>query len=75
MRLLRTRDGVVMQFAGSVSTARGGGFASARTRDADPPWDVSAFDGVRLHIKGDGQRYKCVSARADTRNRASPARH
>jgi hypothetical protein len=58
VRLLRTRDGVVLQFGGTVSAARGGGFASARTRDADPLWDLSSYDGVRLHLKGDGQRYK-----------------
>ena len=62
MRLLRTRDGVVLQLAGEVSAAHGGGFASARTRDADPPWDLTPYDGIRLRLRGDGQRYKCGGA-------------
>lgn len=57
-RLLSTAHGRVLAFTGVVSAARGGGFASARTRDASPPWDLSAFEGIRLRVRGDGQRYK-----------------
>jgi hypothetical protein len=72
VRLLRTRDGVVLQFAGAVSAAHGGGFASARSRDADPPWDLRTFDGVRLRVRGDGQRYKCAR-RARAARASAPA--
>jgi NADH dehydrogenase [ubiquinone] 1 alpha subcomplex assembly factor 1 len=41
-------------FAGSTNT-HGGGFSSIRTR----PFllDLSNYQGIRLHIKGDGRRY------------------
>lgn len=45
-------------FAGLVSTANSGGFASVRTRNFEPPLDLSAYDGIELRLKGDGQRYK-----------------
>lgn len=41
-------------FAGRTNT-RGGGFSSIRTRG--PTLDLSAYDGVRLRVKGDGRRY------------------
>lgn len=43
-----------LRFAGRTNT-RGGGFSSIRTRG--PNTDLSAFDGVRLRVKGDGRRY------------------
>ncbi|MEM9172345.1 MAG: CIA30 family protein [Pseudomonadota bacterium] len=46
-------DGIVM-FAGSTNT-RGGGFSSIRS--ARMLLDLSAYDGVRLRIRGDGRRY------------------
>lgn len=52
-------------FAGMVSTANSGGFASVRTRNFDPPLDWSGFDGVKLRVRGDGQRYKFM-LRQDT---------
>ncbi len=52
-------------FSGIVSTANSGGFASVRTRNFSTPLDVSSYDGVRLEVCGDGQRYKFM-LRADT---------
>ncbi|HYW20862.1 MAG TPA: CIA30 family protein [Nodularia sp. (in: cyanobacteria)] len=45
-------------FAGNVSTANSGGFASVRTKNFDPPFNLSAYEGVEFRVKGDGQRYK-----------------
>ena len=45
-------------FAGNVSTANSGGFASVRTRNFDPPFDLSSYEGIDLRLKGDGKRYK-----------------
>nr|WP_228014485.1 CIA30 family protein [Fortiea sp. LEGE XX443] len=45
-------------FAGNVSTANSGGFASIRTKNFDPPFKLSGYTGVELRVKGDGQRYK-----------------
>lgn len=47
-----------LAFTGYVSTANSGGFASVRTRNFEPPLDLSAYSGVELRVKGDGQRYK-----------------
>ncbi|MFH7027759.1 MAG: CIA30 family protein [Heteroscytonema crispum UTEX LB 1556] len=45
-------------FAGNVSTANSGGFASVRTKNFDPPFNLSGYEGVELRVKGDGNRYK-----------------
>ncbi|QSJ18600.1 CIA30 family protein [Nostoc sp. UHCC 0702] len=45
-------------FTGNVSTANSGGFASVRTKNFDPPFNLSGYAGVKLRVKGDGQRYK-----------------
>jgi uncharacterized protein YbjT (DUF2867 family) len=45
-------------FVGNVSTANSGGFASVRTKNFDPPFNLSGYEGVELRVKGDGQRYK-----------------
>jgi uncharacterized protein YbjT (DUF2867 family) len=45
-------------FAGNVSTANSGGFASVRTKNFEPAINLSGFTGLRLRVKGDGQRYK-----------------
>jgi uncharacterized protein YbjT (DUF2867 family) len=45
-------------FAGNVSTANSGGFASIRTKNFEPPFNLSSYKGVELRLKGDGQRYK-----------------
>ncbi len=43
-----------------VSEGGGGGFASVRTRNFDPPLQLGAYDGLELRLRGDGQRYKCA---------------
>ena len=48
-------------FAGPVSTANSGGFASVRTRNFEPPLDLSSYQGWRLRLRGDGQRYKFIA--------------
>jgi hypothetical protein len=53
-------------FSGTVSTANSGGFASVRTRNFDPPLNLSEFDGIELRVKGDGNRYKFM-LRTETR--------
>lgn len=53
-------------FAGNVSTANSGGFASVRTKNFQPPFDLSGYEGVELRVKGDGQRYK-LFLRTDTK--------
>lgn len=58
-RLQFNRDSA--SFTGMVSTDNNGGFASIRTKNFGSPWDVSAYDGFRLHIQGDGQRYKFLA--------------
>ncbi len=45
-------------FNGNVSTANSGGFASVRTKNFSPAINLSGFTGIRLRVKGDGQRYK-----------------
>jgi hypothetical protein len=52
-------------FSGNVSTANSGGFASVRSRNFDPPLNWSGFAGVKLRVRGDGQRYKFM-LRQDT---------
>jgi hypothetical protein len=46
------------RFSGYVSTENSGGFASIRTKNFDPPLDLSNYQGLKLRVKGDGQRYK-----------------
>ncbi|MEA5620510.1 CIA30 family protein [Cronbergia sp. UHCC 0137] len=53
-------------FAGNVSTANSGGFASVRTKNFSPPIDLSGYTGVKLRVKGDGQRYK-IFLRAESK--------
>lgn len=48
-------------FSGNVSTANNGGFASVRTKNFNPPWDLSAYEGIQLRVKGDGKRYKFIT--------------
>ncbi|GFR44551.1 hypothetical protein Agub_g5822 [Astrephomene gubernaculifera] len=47
-------------FSGNVSTDNFGGFASVRTRNLDPPLDLSPYEGIELRLYGDGQRYKFI---------------
>lgn len=48
------------RFSGAVSTANSGGFASVRTRNFDPPFNLQGWQGIRLVLRGDGQRYKVI---------------
>lgn len=57
-----------LYFSGSTNT-RGGGFSSIRTRPVE--FDLSAFNGVRLKVKGDGRRYTWRLA-TDARWRGRP---
>lgn len=45
-------------FTGEVSTGNSGGFVSIRTRNFDPPLDLTGYAGLTLEVQGDGQRYK-----------------
>ncbi|MDJ0736044.1 MAG: CIA30 family protein [Nostocaceae cyanobacterium] len=54
---IRLVEGTAL-FAGNVSTANSGGFASVRTKDFSPPFNLSAYEGIDLRVKGDGKRYK-----------------
>jgi uncharacterized protein YbjT (DUF2867 family) len=47
-------------FSGNVSTANSGGFVSVRTRNLEVPLNLSAYDGIELRVKGDGNRYKFI---------------
>jgi uncharacterized protein YbjT (DUF2867 family) len=47
-------------FSGNVSTANRGGFASVRTRNFNPPLDLSGYQGIELRVQGDGSRYKFI---------------
>ena len=48
-------------FSGNVSTDNNGGFASIRTRNFEPPLDLSDYEGIELRVKGDGKRYKFIT--------------
>jgi len=52
-------------FAGNVTQANNGGFASVRSRNFTPSLDVSAYDGFEMRVKGDGQRYKFIARTED----------
>lgn len=47
-------------FAGNVSTDNSGGFSSVRTKNFDPPFNFAGWQGIKLRVKGDGQRYKFI---------------
>ena len=47
-------------FSGIVSTENNGGFASVRTRNLEPPLDLSDYEGIELKVSGDGKRYKFI---------------
>lgn len=58
------REGAL--FTGYVSTDNSGGFASVRTRNFEPPLDLSHATGIELQVKGDGQRYKFLMRDGDS---------
>lgn len=45
-------------FSGNVSIANSGGFASVRSRNFNPPINLTGYEGIELRVKGDGKRYK-----------------
>ncbi len=47
-------------FFGNVSTENSGGFASVRTKNFDPSFNLSGYEGVEIRVKGDGKRYKLI---------------
>lgn len=47
-------------FSGNISTENNGGFASVRTRNIEPPLDLSDYEGIELKVTGDGKRYKFI---------------
>ena len=48
-------------FTGIVSTDNNGGFASVRTRNFEPPMDLSHYEGIEIKVTGDGKRYKFIT--------------
>ena len=50
----RLNDGL-LEFAGRISLANGGGFAGLRTTLGR--YDLSAFSSLTLRVRGDGKRY------------------
>lgn len=46
-------------WSGEVITI-GGGFVGIRTLPFEPPLDFSLCSGIRLKVKGNGQRFKCI---------------
>jgi len=53
-------------FAGNVTQANNGGFASVRSKNFSPSVDVSGYDGFELRVRGDGQRYKFIARTEDS---------
>lgn len=47
-------------FSGFVSTDNNGGFAGTRSKALTPALDLSAYEGLRLRVRGDGKRYKII---------------
>lgn len=47
-------------FLGTLTEAGGGGFASVRTRNFEPPLDAGGCAGLSLRVLGDGRRYKAI---------------
>ena len=61
VRIIKTAWGRALQLEGFTTTDGGGGFVSARTRNFRPALNLSGYDGLRLRVEGDGQRYKfCI---------------
>jgi hypothetical protein len=45
-----------LRFTGKVSLENSGGFASIRSKPGS--WDLGAYDGIFIRLRGDGKRYK-----------------
>ncbi len=65
------RDGDALRFAGEISLANNGGFASAR-RSFEPADYDGAAAGFVVHARGDGNRFRL---RVYTRDPATGAEH
>jgi len=48
-----------VRLAGATEDVRGG-FASVKSRDFDRALDLSAYEGLKLTVRGDGKTYKCI---------------
>jgi len=44
--------------SGNITSANNGGFASVRTKNFEPKMDLRGYDGMKIKLRGDGQRYK-----------------
>lgn len=55
-------DGIGLRFSGRVSLENNGGFASIRS--SNDQYNLSAYSGLILRLRGDGKRYK-LSLRTD----------
>jgi monofunctional biosynthetic peptidoglycan transglycosylase len=53
---IRPGDGAGV-FSGVVSLENNGGFASVRSRFANPPDDLRDYDALRTRVRGDGKTY------------------
>jgi monofunctional biosynthetic peptidoglycan transglycosylase len=60
---MKTTDDGTAIFAGRVSLENNGGFASIRSRPAE--WDLEAYSGVEVRVRGDGRIYK-LNLKTDT---------
>lgn len=56
-------DGLV--FRGNVTSANNGGFASVRSKNFEGGLDLGAYEGIKMRLKGNGQRFKVI-VRTDT---------
>ena len=52
----RLVGGGIGVFEGVLSLEHGGGFASVRSQPAQ--FDLSAYDGLEIRVRGDGKRYR-----------------
>ncbi len=55
-------DGIGLRFSGELSLKNNGGFASIRSENKH--YDLSAYSGLTLRLRGDGKSYK-LSLRTD----------
>ena len=47
-------------FSGTVTSENNGGFAGCRSRALRPALDLSRYSGLRMRVRGDGNRYKLI---------------
>ena len=53
-------EGSLGVWKGVVRTESNGGFCGVRTRAFSPPLNLETCQGIRVRIRGDGQRYKFI---------------